>query len=617
MNALNYKSPITIGVILLGVFSIILFFHSAYYFPFLSDDSLISLRYSARLLEGKGLTWTDGIAVEGYSNLLWVLIISALGFFGMDLVDATRALGFFGMVLIMLSVLLAYLNNENYKRNTLAIGLALLFLALSAPIAVWAIGGLEQPLYGGLIALTLPLVYQVLDSNKIEKKALLLLSFCLGLICLTRPDGPLFTVCCASSFFLIGLLSKNNAIFKSAFLILPISVGLFLAQLGFRLYYYGEFVPNTALVKLAPSSHHFLNGYIYLKSGLISLAPFSFIAIATGFALLFSKRSRYKALVLLSFLLSWSAYIVFIGGDIFPAYRHFIPLIVVFAFILTEGSVRLITMFQGKRKKILISLSLFTYLLLIPFSFLQANEDRNKSALYERWEWDGKKIAETLKSAFEKKQPLIAVTAAGCLPYWSDLPSLDMLGLNDYYLPRNPPKDFGKGYLGHELGNGQYVLDRNPDIIIFHMGMGPIFRSGQELKRSNIFKQNYLPTKVKIQGLNKPITIYFNKYGPQTGISKKSDEIVIPGYLLQHKGSVIKMNAENNLVSTLQKDVPLSLKFKLKSSENWQVKVKTANDIKVDSELLQLRDTTILTLKNNSSKRLEIESVTLNLKESS
>ena len=41
--------------------------------PFIADDAFISLRYARRLLDGHGLTWTDGQPVEGYSNLLWVL----------------------------------------------------------------------------------------------------------------------------------------------------------------------------------------------------------------------------------------------------------------------------------------------------------------------------------------------------------------------------------------------------------------------------------------------------------------------------------------------------------------------------------------------------------------
>ncbi|MGB5702608.1 MAG: hypothetical protein WBM48_07315, partial [Polyangiales bacterium] len=50
-----------------------LFVHARSYPPLTFDDAFISLRYAQRLLEGHGLTWTDGPPVEGYSNLLWVL----------------------------------------------------------------------------------------------------------------------------------------------------------------------------------------------------------------------------------------------------------------------------------------------------------------------------------------------------------------------------------------------------------------------------------------------------------------------------------------------------------------------------------------------------------------
>ena len=45
----------------------------------------------------------------------------------------------------------------------------------------------------------------------------------------------------------------------------------------------------------------------------------------------------------------------------------------------------------------------------------------------------------------------------GTLAYWSELPALDMLGLNDRYLATHPPADFGQGGLGHELGDADYV----------------------------------------------------------------------------------------------------------------------------------------------------------------
>ena len=53
--------------------------------PFLTDDTFISLRYAARLLDDKGLTWTDGEVVEGYSNLLWVILMAVAGLVGLPL----------------------------------------------------------------------------------------------------------------------------------------------------------------------------------------------------------------------------------------------------------------------------------------------------------------------------------------------------------------------------------------------------------------------------------------------------------------------------------------------------------------------------------------------------
>ncbi|HVR20316.1 MAG TPA: hypothetical protein VMS65_11485, partial [Polyangiaceae bacterium] len=61
--------PVTL-VVLLGV---ALLLHALHYYPFISDDALISLRYARRFAQGLGLTWTDGERVEGYTNLLWVL----------------------------------------------------------------------------------------------------------------------------------------------------------------------------------------------------------------------------------------------------------------------------------------------------------------------------------------------------------------------------------------------------------------------------------------------------------------------------------------------------------------------------------------------------------------
>ena len=61
----------------------------------------------------------------------------------------------------------------------------------------------------------------------------------------------------------------------------------------------------------------------------------------------------------------------------------------------------------------------------------------------------------------------IAVNPAGALPYESDLPAIDMLGLTDREIARTPLTSLGSGRLaGHEKGNGASVLRRRPEIIL-------------------------------------------------------------------------------------------------------------------------------------------------------
>src|SRR5688572_15029870 len=61
-----------------------------YYYPFVSDDALISLRYGRRLASGLGLTWTDGERVEGYTDLLWVLFAATATKLGAGPISVAR-----------------------------------------------------------------------------------------------------------------------------------------------------------------------------------------------------------------------------------------------------------------------------------------------------------------------------------------------------------------------------------------------------------------------------------------------------------------------------------------------------------------------------------------------
>ncbi len=68
-----------------------------------------------------------------------------------------------------------------------------------------------------------------------------------------------------------------------------------------------------------------------------------------------------------------------------------------------------------------------------------------------------------------------------------------MLGLNDAHIARRRPAGFGQGHHGHELGDGNYILERHPDIIIGGILGGPRLSclGGVEMKADPRFADWY------------------------------------------------------------------------------------------------------------------------------
>ncbi|PKL86266.1 MAG: hypothetical protein CVV22_03660 [Ignavibacteriae bacterium HGW-Ignavibacteriae-1] len=515
-------------IILSSITAIVLFAHASYYYPFLSDDTLISLRYAARLIDGDFLTWNNGEYVEGYSNLLWILMNAALALFGMDLIVSVRLLGFICVLLI--PVLFYYDRIFKQGKTIDDLWLGAIFYSFAAPIVVWAIGGLEQPLLMLLFAFSLYLIPRFF-ANLSNPKNILLLALTFSLMILTRPDTPLFIVAFAATFILHRSPLQKTQKIIALIKILSFPIAAFIGQLTFRMMYYNDFLPNTAYVKITPSGNHLLNGLEYVFGALLFMLPFSIFA----FKQLFSSdklKSNPSYLYILIFLVLYFPYLIFIGGDIFPAYRHMSVVMVAFFWLILDSNHQIMSFlssierFSGKAiKPVLIS----CFVLL--FIGLQIVNTASRRAKHERWEWIGKELGLTLKQTFSDTQPLVAVTAAGCIPYWSELPALDMLGLNDKHIAKNRPTDVGDGMLGHELGDAQYVLSRKPDLIIFNIGTYPTFRTGRELEQIEKFHAEYKPISIYLQESDFLSKVYIRLNSPKVGILRNDDEITIPGYL--------------------------------------------------------------------------------------
>jgi hypothetical protein len=144
-------------------------------------------------------------------------------------------------------------------------------------------------------------------------------------------------------------------------------------------------------------------------------------------------------------------------------------------------------------------------------------------------------VGELLGTAFRERSPLLAVDSAGCLPYFSGLPALDMLGLNDRHLAWNAPAEIGTGWIGHEAGDGDYVLRRQPDLIVFCSPAGgprPCFRSGIEMFREPAFHRDYrLVAFETAVGQRVRSRIWVRADSHRIGMRMEGNRIVIPGFL--------------------------------------------------------------------------------------
>ncbi len=510
--------------------------HAHVYASFLSDDALISLRYARRLVEGHGMTWTDGERVEGYTDLLWVLLVAAGARAHADCITAALALDHAGVLLAVAAVGLSA-RTGTWSTARLLTGGGL--LAASVPMAVWANGGLEHGWMTGVLGLGLFLVERGIGRGSAPRWTT---GLPLAALAMLRADGILLGVLAVGGAVTVDALTGGLAGLRAgralraarrwAPVAAPMAVAV-AAQLAFRRLYYGQWQPNTALAKLAFNHQRLLGGLDYLSRGYRATAVL--VALALVATVLPGKPWRSFAVIRWTVILGWTGYLAAVGGDIFPGWRQLIFVFVPLAFFAADLAERAAGRADGRPRWIALGVVVLATGALARAHLLVQNADsENRRAAYERWEWDGVGVGALLKEAFGSRAPLLAVDAAGALPYWSGLPSLDMLGLNDSYIAHHPPPTFGHGEIGHELGDGAYVLRRAPDIIAFDNAAGsrdPNFLSGRQLLSMPEFRRSYQWIRVEpMTGNRARGELWVRREGGRLGVVRSGDRIDVPGY---------------------------------------------------------------------------------------
>ncbi len=410
-----------------------------------SDDAYISFRYAENLVNGHGLVYNPGERVEGYTNLLYVLISAV--FIAIDPDIAYISTFILNLLLYAATFILLfwYLRQMTGDLNAL---LGVLAVSLSPLMWAWPSSGLETSAVV-LVQLALFIAADYI-SRKPSSRLLALFLILSAVSLLLRADGFAFPLFCSMLIFIRG--QYKQGIITGTTIIL-----MFGTYIAVRYSYYGEILPNTYYAKvtggvfdnLLTAKRRFIR-MIRNEAFFLYLIPIA-IGWSEPLKKIFIDRRPPKrsipAVPLISVILL--AYWFYVGGDIFNE-RFLIILIPLSIGHLVIESERLCS---SRRLAIIL-------LIIVIVQFKPFMNDRRfeyHAYKYDRWIELGKFLAD------EHPDATLATGAAGKIPFFSKLHTIDMLGLNDPHIARTSPQGiYGPG---HNKYDPDYVFFNEPDLI--------------------------------------------------------------------------------------------------------------------------------------------------------
>lgn len=214
---------------------------------FVTDDALITLRYSRHLVEGHGLVWNPGEgAVEGYSNFLHVLLGAAA--LALD-APPLALLRWLNRLAVPALVWVTWLYARSLCRRPGLAAAAALLVAVHVPLLFWASSGLESA--GFALCVTLGL-YLALAAPA-RRRPWAALAF--GIAALARIEGPVFPLAAALAAALAALWSEPGAgaaarrfLREHAAWLLCFGVP-YAVYFAWRAEYFGHLLPNSVYFK--------------------------------------------------------------------------------------------------------------------------------------------------------------------------------------------------------------------------------------------------------------------------------------------------------------------------------------------------------------------------------
>lgn len=408
------------------------------------DDAYISFRYAANLLDGHGLVWNVGERVEGYTNFLWLIIVTPFMAMGFDPGPAAVVLNlicFTGVVLLSARLERLLLSPQGSDgagprpggaqadagRSVPAI--APLLVATCYPMICFATSALET-IFLALMAL-------VAVERALVRRPLLAGLAAIAAV-MAHPDQAIFYVALG-----LALLSFRPGLRPLLAYAAPF-VFIYLPYFLIRWRYYGDFFPNTYYAKSA-SLANWPQGATYLAvalvtAGLWAVIPAGLVGLRRTWSTL---PGRFVLIATPLFLV----YIAKIGGD-FMQGRLLVPILPIWFVLVGVGIQGLLA---AQRWKVAAALAVLAVPVALPVNIF-GDGDRlwnitDEQTYYPLLTFSPplnrsvyQKQGKELRARFKDRglEPRIAIGGIGMAGFYSRLPITDMLGLTDRKTAHRP-----------------------------------------------------------------------------------------------------------------------------------------------------------------------------------
>ena len=459
---------------------------------FIQDDAFTVLRYVKNFLEGNGLVFNVGEKVEGYTNFLWVILLSVIYKSGnllklnFNLPQLTQLLSsFFGLVFLIAVYVTSwkiFSSLKNYNKTLQYISFIFpVMILFTTPFNYWSFSGMETSLFA---TLTLLSIHFLIDFEKGNNYKYFLLTSILN--SLLRPEGLLFFVLLIVvdiiySFLVatkVSLFDETNKIISSKKKkVIVIFLLIQLVYISFRFVYYGFPLPNTFYAKTEFTFNFLLRGIDYFLKYIKTDLYYGVVLLPVILRFALKKFDRIE-FIIFSFGIIYIILTIIIGGDVLPIGRFYIPITPLFYMLFFYSLLNLKQFYELKMNSIIIGLLFVTTII---SSII--NYDSNKTEMMEKRSYEiglvtkMKSYADWIKNN-QTKNVTVALSTIGAFSFYSNVKVIDIVGLTDEYIAHHPKEVDGIDenlpiFWKERHYNADYVINQKPDFIIFPAGAKP------------------------------------------------------------------------------------------------------------------------------------------------